>query len=116
MIDSLLQIVIAASIFVVLFFAFMTKSKLARYVAFTILAAVAASMALNGLAGLISDVDFLSFLESFIRLLSDIIVYIELGIIVFLLFMSKFKTKIMVLKVAIIVYGVLTLLLALGVF
>ncbi len=116
MIDSLLQIVIAASIFMILFFAFMTKSKIAKFVVYTILAAVAASMALNGLAGLISDVDFLSFLENFIRLLSDIVVYVELGVIIFLLLVSKFKTKILFLKVAIIVYVVLTLLLALGIF
>jgi len=116
MIESLVLIVIAASILVILFFAYMTKIKLASYIAYTILAAVAVSMALTGLIGLINDIDFLSFLVSFLRLLNDIVTFVELGIIVFLLFLSKHKTKIMLLKVAVIVYVVLSLLVALNIF
>ncbi len=115
MLEAFLIIIIALSIMAILFFAFMTKNKLAALVAFTILAAVAVSMFLNGLVGLIIDIDFLSFLVSFFRFLNDIVVFVELGVILFLLFMSKYKSKIMLLKVAIIVYVVLTLLVEMGV-
>lgn len=115
MIESLILIIIAVSIIGILFFAFMTKTKVASYIAYTILAAVAVSMALTGMIGLINDIDFLAFLVSFFRFLKDIVVFIELGIIVFLLLISKHKTKITLLKVAVIVYAVLTLLLALNI-
>lgn len=115
MFSSLIQLSIAVAIIFILIFAFLSKNKLATVVSFTILASYAISMALGGMAGLIADVNFLSFLESFIRLLNDIVVYIEIGIIVFLLFFSKYKNKSMLLKVVIIVYVVLTLLLALNI-
>jgi hypothetical protein len=54
-------------------------------------------------------------LESIFRTLADLVVYIELGFIIFLLFFSKHKTKISILKIAIIVYVVIKLLLAFGV-
>ena len=110
MLNALILIIIAASIGIILFFAYTTKMKLAKYVAFTILASIAISMALNGFIGLINDVDVLSFLVSIFRFLADIVVLVEIGIILFLLFISKHKTKIMLLKVSIIVYVVLTLL------
>lgn len=94
----------------------MTKNKLARVVSYTILASIAISMALNGMAGIIADVDFLSFLVRFFQFVSDIIVYVELGLIVFLLFFSKHKSKIMLLKVAIIVYVIFTLVIELNIF
>ncbi|TVP93780.1 MAG: hypothetical protein EA374_08490 [Acholeplasmatales bacterium] len=116
MINALVLIVIAASILAILFFAFMTKSKLASYVAYTILASVAVTMALNGFAGLIRDVDFLSFLVDLFRFLASIVVIAELALILFLLLMSKHKTKVLLLKIAIVVYVVLTLLVELGAF
>ncbi|MFW6319766.1 MAG: hypothetical protein ACOC1L_06230 [Bacillota bacterium] len=116
MVNALLLIIMAASIFIILFFAYTTKNKLASYVAYIILAAVALGMAFNGMIELINGVDFLSFLVSFLRLLNDIIVFVEIGLILFLLFMSKFKTKIMVLKVVIIIYVVARLLLEFNVF
>ncbi len=117
MINALILIFIAASILAILFFAYMTKTKLASYVAYTILAAIALSMALSGMIGLINDIDFLSFLVSFLEFLKDIIVFVELGIILFLLLMSKHKkTKIMLLKVAIIAYVVLTLVVEFNLF
>lgn len=116
MLHSLALIVIALSIIVILLFAYMKKDKLARFVAFTILAAIALGMALNGLANLISDIDFLSFIVSFFRFLADIVIFIELAIILFLVFLSKFKTKIMFLKIAIIVYVILKLLIEFNIF
>ncbi|MFH5882602.1 hypothetical protein [Liberiplasma polymorphum] len=116
MINALILIILAASIMVVLFFAYTTKNKLASYVAYTMLAAIAISMAINGLIGLIIDIDFLSFLVSLFRLLNDIILFIELGVILYLLFISKHKTKIMLLKVAIIVYVVLKLVIEFNLF
>ncbi len=116
MLNSLFLLIVAVSILFILFFAFMTKNKLASYVSYTILASIAITMALNGMAGIIADVDFLSFLVRFFQFLSDIIVYIELGLIVFLLFFSKHKSKNMLLKVAIIVYVIFTLLLTFNLF
>lgn len=116
MINALLLIIIAATIFIILFFAYTTKNKLASYVSYIILAAVAAGMAFSGMIELINGVDFLEFLVNFLRLLNDIVVFVEIGLILFLLFMSKFKTKIMVLKVVIIVYVVAKLLVELNVF
>lgn len=114
--NSLMEIVIAGSIAFILFFAFTTKSKLARYVVYTILAAYALGMALSGMIGVIDGVDFLAFLVSFLEFLRSLIVFVELGIIIFLLFLSKFKTKVMILKVAIIVYVVFTLVLEFNLF
>lgn len=116
MINALMLFIIGAAILIILFFAYTTKNKLASYVSYTILAAVAISMSLNGLAGLIADIDFLSFLESFLRLLSDIVVFIELVVILLLLFISKFKSKVMLLKVTIIVYVVLKLIIEFNIF
>ncbi|MFO7969479.1 MAG: hypothetical protein R6U15_05140 [Candidatus Izemoplasmatales bacterium] len=116
MINSLLTIFIAITIIIILIFAYLKKSKLASLVAFTILGAYAISMAINGFVSLIADVDFLSFLETFFRFINDIIVFIEAGVIIFLLFFTKHKTKVMLLKVAIIVYVVLRLLVELNVF
>jgi hypothetical protein len=114
--DSLLQIFAAVAIGFILFFAYMTKNKLASYVAYTILASYALSMAFGGMIGMIHTIDFLSFLESFIRFLNDLVVFVEIGVILFLLFLSKFKTKIMILKVAIIAYVVIVLFLEFNVF
>ncbi len=114
--DSLLQIFAAVAIGFILFFAYMTKNKLASYVAYTILASYALSMAFGGMIGMINTIDFLSFLESFIRFLNDLVVFVEIGVILFLLFLSKFKTKIMILKVAIIAYVVIVLFLEFNVF
>ncbi len=110
MIESLVLILIAAAILVILFFAYTTKNKLASYVAYIILAAIALSMALNGLVGLISGVDFLSFLVDILNMINSIIIFVELGLIIYLVFISKLKNKNTILKVTIIVYVVLSLL------
>ncbi len=114
--DELLRIIIAAAIVLILLFAYMKKSNLAKLTAFVILAAYALGMALSGLAGLISDVDFLSFLVDVFRFLATLVVFVEIGVILYLLLLSKHKTKIMFLKVTIIVYVVIRLLVELNVF
>jgi hypothetical protein len=110
------RIIIAASILVIIFFAYMKKDTLPKLVTYIILTSIALAMALNGFAGLISDIEFLNFLENLFRSISGLIIYVELGLIIFLLFFSKHKTKITVLKVVIIIYVVLKLLLAFGIF
>lgn len=115
MFNEIARIIIAASILLIVFFAFMKKDMLPKLLSYTILASIALSMAFSGLAGLIADIDFLNFLESIFRTLADIVVFLEISVIIFLLFFSKFKTKFMLLKVVTIIYVVLTLLLALGV-
>ncbi len=116
MLIELTRIIIALSILVIVVFAYIKKDMLPKLISYVILSSIALSMILSGLAGLISGVDFLNFLESIFRTLADLVIYLEVGIIIFLLFFSKFKTKITLLKVVIIVYVVLTLLLAFGVF
>ena len=116
MFNEIARIIIATSILLIVFFAYIKKDTLPKLVTFTILASIALTMALSGLAGLISGVDFLNFLESIFRSLADLVVYVELGLIIFLLFFSKYKTKISLLRIAIIVYVVTKLLLAFGVF
>jgi len=115
MLVLLVRIIIALTILFIVFFAYMKKDMLPKLVTYTILTSIALSMALSGFAGLISDVDFLSFLVRIFRTLADLVVYVEVALIVFLLFFSKFKSKTMLLKVVIMVYVVLTLLLAFGV-
>jgi hypothetical protein len=116
MINEILRIVLALSILVIVFFAYMKKDSLPKLVTYTILSSIALSMALSGLAGLIADIEFLNFMENIFRTLSDLVVYVEIGLIIFLLFFTKHKTKIAVLKVIIIVYIVVKLLLVFGVF
>jgi len=116
MLHELARITIALSILVILFFAYNKKDTLPKLVSFIILASIALSMALTGFAGLISDVNFLDFLETIFRALAGLVVYVEIGLIIFLLFFSKYKTKVMLLKLAIIIYSVLTILLAFNVF
>jgi len=116
MLNEIARIIVAASILIIVFIAFVKKDTLPKLVSYTILASIALSMAFSGFAGLIANVDFLNFLESIFRFLADIVVFLEIGIIVFLLFFSKFKTKVILLKVVIIIYVVLTLLLEFGVF
>jgi hypothetical protein len=80
------------------------------------LTSVAISIAFNGMIGLIINIDFLAFLVNIYRFLNDLVVFVELGFIVFLLFMSTHKTNQKLLKIAIIVYVVLKLLIALNIF
>ena len=108
------RIIIGVSILFIVFFAFTTKDALSKLVTFVILASIGLTMVLSGLAGLISGVDFLNFLESIFRTLADLVVFVEIVLIIFLLFFSKNKTKIMLLKIVIILYVVLTAVMAFG--
>ena len=115
MLETLARIIIAASIMIILFFAYMKKDKLSRHVAYVILAAMALSMGLSGLANLFGEIEMLSFLSDFFSLLSGVVILVEMGLIIFLLVM-RFSTKIMLLKVSIIVYVVLSLLIEFNAF
>jgi hypothetical protein len=116
MFNQIAQIIVAVSIFIIVFFAYLEKDRLPKLVSYTILASIAITMALNGLAGLISGVDFLNFLESIFRTMADFVVFLEIGLIIFLMFFSKHKTKITLLKVFIIIYIIFTLILRFGLF
>jgi len=116
MFNEIARIIIGLSILLILFFAYTKKDKLPKYVAYTILGSIALSMVFRGFAGLISDVEFLNFLESIFRTFADLVVFVEILVILFLLFLSKHTTKIMLLKTGIIVYVVLTVLMQLGIF
>jgi hypothetical protein len=114
MLNALIVIIIAVSILFILFFAYKKKDKLATTVSFVILTSIAISMAITGMIGIINNIDFLSFLVGIYRFLNDLIVFIELGFILFLMFVIKLKTKHQTLTIAIIVYVVLRLLIELN--
>ena len=114
--ENVISIIIALAALTVLFFAYTTKSKLARTVSYIILASVLLTQALGGLANLISDIEFLNFLEQLFRGVNGLIVFIEVGLIIFVTFFYKFGTKNPLLKGAIIVYAVLVVLVEFGVF
>jgi len=107
------RLFIVSAILVIVYFAYVKKDTLPKLVTLIILASIAAAMALSALAGLLSAIDFL---ENALKTLAGLIVYLEIGLLVFVMFFSKHKTKISLLKAAIIVYMVLVLLMALGVF
>jgi len=113
---EMIRLFIASAILVIIFFAYVKKETLPKLVTLIILASIAVSMALNAFAGIISGIDFLNFLENALKTLASLVVYLEIGLIIFVMFFSQHKTKITLLKVAIIGYMVLVLLLALGVF
>lgn len=113
--ESIIRIIIAVSIIIVLFFAYMKKDKLARNVSYIVLASIMITQALTGFATLIGGIDFLNFLEQIFRGVADVVVFVELGLIIFFTFF-KFATKNRILKVSILVYVVLVLLVEFGVF
>lgn len=115
MLNEIARMILGVSILFIVFFAFSTKDALSKLVTYTILASIALVMVLSGMAGIISDIEFLNFLESIFRTLADLVVFVEIVFIIFLLFFSKNKTKILLLKVFIIIYVVVKLLLAFGV-
>ena len=116
MLLSIAQIIVAAAAIIVLIFAYFKNNALAKFSAFVILAAILIAQLFNGLAGLISSVDFLNFLESIFKGIADLIIYAELVVLVLLMFFSKFKSKEIVLNVSLIVYIILVLLIQFGVF
>lgn len=113
MLHALAQVLLGVSIVFIVFIAYTNKNTLARYVAFVILAAVGVNMALSGLVGLIRDVDFLSFLVDLLRLIGSAVYIVEIVIILFLM-LTKFKTKVSALKIAIVVYVVVRLIVEFG--
>ncbi|MBU1019595.1 MAG: hypothetical protein KJ847_00155 [Firmicutes bacterium] len=115
-IENIIQIMIPVLALIVLFFAYFKNNNLGKLSAFTMLAAILLVHVLNGFAGLISDVDFLNFLENIFRGVSGLVVYAELVVLVILVFFSKYKSKVALLKWSIVAYVVLVLLLEFHVF
>jgi len=113
---SIAQIIVAALVFIVLFFAYFKNNTLAKLSAFVILAAIILTQLFNGLAGVISGVDFLNFLESIFRGIAGLIIYAELAVLVILAFFSKHKSKVALLSGSIIAYIILMLLIEFNVF
>lgn len=116
MLVSIVQIIIAALGLLILFYAYFRNNTLGKLAVFIILTAIFLIQFLNGFAGLIADVDFLNFLESIFRGIADLVVYVELAALVFVMFFTKHKSKEVILKYALIGYIVLVLLIEFGVF
>ncbi|MFW5894373.1 MAG: hypothetical protein ACOCU0_00440 [Bacillota bacterium] len=115
MLQDLLQLLIALSMLLIVYFAYMKKGKLPVYAALVILASIALSESLSGLASLLGQVDFLDFIVRALNSIEGLVVYAELIALVYLLFFSKFKAKDDAFKITLIVYIVLTLIMALGI-
>jgi len=112
----IVQIIIAALALVVLFFAYFKNNTLAKLVAFVILTAILIVQVLYGFAGLITDVEFLNFLESILKGVAGLVVYAELAVLILLVFFSKHKTKEALLKWSIVAYVILVLIIEFNVF
>jgi|AntRauTorcE11897_2_1112592.scaffolds.fasta_scaffold04933_4 hypothetical protein len=109
MLEALLHLLIGVSIFVVVFYAYTAKNKLARQVTYIILVSIALSMALTGLSDFFAQIDFLSFMSDLFRQLSGLVVFVELVLIIYFTFIAKIRNKNTLLKGAILVYIVLVL-------
>ena len=116
MLLSIVHIVIAVLGLIVLFFAYFQNNTLGKLAAFVILAAIFLTQLLNGFAGLVSDVNFLNFLEAIFRGISGLVVYVELALLIILIFFTKHKSKAEILKWSLVGYIILVLLLEFGVF
>ncbi|MGE4572232.1 MAG: hypothetical protein AB7E09_05745 [Candidatus Izemoplasmatales bacterium] len=113
---DLIQIFIGIFILAIIFFAYAKNNKGLKLVSFVILASLGLTMVLSGMSGLIADIDFLSFFVKILNGVQSIVVYIELGLIAFIVLFSSFKTKNKLILISTIGYVVLTLLLDFGVF
>lgn len=116
MLSSIAQIIVAVLAIIVLIFAYFKNNTLGKLAAFVILAAILLAQFFSGLAGLISSVDFLNFLESIFRGIAGLIIYAELAVLIILVFFSKFKSKEALLNWSIIIYVILVLLIEFNVF
>jgi hypothetical protein len=116
MLLSIAQIIVAGLVLYVLYFGYFKKNVLAKFAAFIILAAIMLIELLHGFAGLISDVDFLNFLETIFNGIAGLVIYAELVGLIVLLFFTKLKYKDSALKWALIAYVVLVLLIEFGLF
>lgn len=115
MLQDILQLLIALSMLLIVYFAYFKKGKLPVYAALVILASIALSESLSALASVLGQVNFLDFMVRALNSLEGLVVYAELVALVYLLFFSKLKAKNGIFKVTLIVYIVLTLIMALGV-
>lgn len=115
MLHDLVQLIIASTMLLIVYFAYTKRGKLPVHAALVILGSMALSATLSGFASFLGHVDFLDFLVRALRSLEGVVVYAEVIILVYLLFLSKYKTRNTTVKATLIVYIVLTLVLALGI-
>jgi D-alanyl-lipoteichoic acid acyltransferase DltB (MBOAT superfamily) len=110
------RIIVALLALLVLFFAYIKNNTLGKLSAFVILAAILLAQLFNGFAGVISNIDFLNFLENIFRGIAGLVIYAELVFLIILVFFSKHKTKEALLNWSIIGYVILVLLIQFNVF
>jgi len=101
--NTVLQIFIVIASLIILYFAYFMKNELAKLIVFVILGAIL----IGNFLGILAGIQFLDFLGNIFNILGSVIVFIEVAIIIFLMFF-KFKGKAtLVLKVATVVLVVL---------
>ncbi len=110
MLLTIAHLIVAVLVLVILYFAYFRNNTLGKLSAFVILAAIVLVQVLNGLAGIIADVDFLNFLENLLKGISGIVIFAELVLLIILAFFGKHKSKEDLLKWSIVGYVVLVLL------
>lgn len=109
---TILHLGIVVASLIILYFAYFLKSELAKLIVFILLGAILVSDFLGILAG----IDLLDFLRDAFNLLKTFVIFIELALIVFLVFF-KMKTKSSsVLKITAVVLLVLLLLVEFNIF
>lgn len=110
--DIIVRLGIVVSSLIILFFAYFKKSELAKLIVFVLLGTILVSR----FWGILGQIDFLNFLDNAFHALDSVIIFIEIGLIVFLVFFKMKEKHTSALKIAAIVLVVLLLLVALNIF
>jgi hypothetical protein len=110
--DIILQLGIVISSLIILYYAYFKKSVLAKLIVFVLLGAILVSNFL----GLLGQVDFLDFLDNAFNVLKSFIIFIEIGLNIFLVFFKMKEKHTSVLKITTIVLIVLLLLVEFNIF
>ena len=115
-VEGIINLFIALSALLIVFYAYRNNAKGPLYISLAIVTSMLLRLALSSFATVIADISFLDFLRQIALGFSGLVVYVELAIIVFIAFLSGYKFKKDLLKIAAAVYVVLTLLVEFNVF
>jgi hypothetical protein len=110
--NSIFHLGIVVASLIILYFAYFTKNELAKLIVFVLLGAIL----IGELLGILAGIQFLDFLGDIFNLLKTLVFFVEIAIIIFLMF---FKYKIKnnsILKITIIVLLVLLVIVEANIF
>lgn len=110
--NTVLSLGIIITSFIILYFAYFTKSELAKLIVYILLAGILT----RSLFSILSGIDFLDFLRNAFNVLRSLVIFIEIVLIAFLMFFKFSKKNNIVFKVATILLLVFLLLVELDVF